>query len=155
MTAAVLIRNAELGDIEAIAAIEQRCFSGATAYPKSQLTYLIYKANSTCLIETSGGAIRGFIVALYRKGTSGGYLETLDVDPTFQGQGIGFRLMSAAEQEMRRRGLRFSQLEVSEGNKTAIALYQKAGYKVKERLIGYYRFEHHGTCDAIRMVKQL
>jgi ribosomal protein S18 acetylase RimI-like enzyme len=155
VTEAAVIRNAEPDDIEAITAIENRCFTKDTAYPKNQLTYLIYKANSTCLVETSAGAIRGFIVALYRKGTRGGYLETLDVDPTFQGQGIGLRLLCAAEEEMKRRRLVFSQLEVSEGNKTAIALYQKAGYKLKKRLAGYYRFEHHGTRDAVRMIKAL
>ncbi|NLF87986.1 GNAT family N-acetyltransferase [Candidatus Bathyarchaeota archaeon] len=155
MAEAAVIRNAEPSDIEAIVAIENRCFTGATAYPKSQLAYLIYKANSTCLVETCAEVIRGFIVALYRKGTRGGYLETLDVDPAYQGQGIGLRLLFAAEEEMRRRGLNFSQLEVSEGNKTAIALYQKAGYKPKKQLAGYYRFEHHGSRDAVQMVKTL
>jgi ribosomal protein S18 acetylase RimI-like enzyme len=155
MTETAVIRNAEPTDIDAIDAIEQRCFDGATAYPKNQLAYLIFKANSTCLIEAKGDIIRGFIVALYRNGTHGGYLETLDVDPTFQGQGIGFRLLCAAEEEMRLRELKFSQLEVSEGNKAALALYQRAGYKPKKRLVGYYRFEHHGTHDAVRMVKNL
>jgi ribosomal-protein-alanine N-acetyltransferase len=155
VTETAVIRNAEPDDIEAIAAIEKHCFTDATAYPKNQLAYLIYKANSTCLVETCAGVIRGFIVALYRKGTRGGYLETLDVDPAYQGQGIGLRLLCAAEEEMKRLGLSFSQLEVSEGNKTAIALYQKAGYKPKKRLAGYYRFEHHGTRDAVRMVKML
>ncbi len=155
MTGAAVIRKAEPGDIEAVAVIEKRCFAEATAYPKSQLAYLIYKANSTCLVETCAEVIRGFIVALYRKGTRGGYLETLDVDPAYQGQGVGLRLLCAAEEEMKRRGLSFSQLEVSEGNKTAIALYQKAGYKPKKLLEGYYRFEHHGSRDAVRMVKTL
>jgi ribosomal protein S18 acetylase RimI-like enzyme len=155
MIEAAAIRKAEPDDIEAIVAIEKRCFTEATAYPKSQLSYLIYKANSTCLVETYAEVIRGFVVVLYRKGTGGGYLETLDVDPAYQGQGIGLRLLFAAEEEMKRRGLSFSQLEVSEGNKTAIALYQKVGYKPKKRLAGYYRFEHHGSRDAVRMIKTL
>jgi ribosomal protein S18 acetylase RimI-like enzyme len=150
-----LIRKAEAIDINAIDAIEKKCFPGATAYSKGQLAYLICKANSTSLVETSAGVIRGFVVALYRRGTRGGYMETLDVDPAFQKQGIGLRLLCAAEEEMRRRGLVFSQLEVSEGNNAAIGLYQKAGYKQKERLVGYYRFEHQGTRDAVRMGKAL
>lgn len=155
MTEAGQIRKAEPSDIETIAEIERRCFAGATAYPKSQLAYLICKASSTSLVETCGVVIRGFIVALYRKGTRIGYLETLDVDPAFQGLGIGFRLLAAVEEEIKRRGLKFSQLEVSEGNRGAIALYQRAGYKPKKRLVGYYHFKHHDTYDAVRMVKEL
>jgi ribosomal protein S18 acetylase RimI-like enzyme len=56
---------------------------------------------------------------------------------------------------MRKRGKRWSQLEVSEGNKTAFKLYKKAGYKIKERLKQYYSYQHEGTRDAIRMVKAL
>ncbi len=148
-------RKADANDIDGIAEIEQKCFHGATAYSKRQLTYLILKANSTSIVESNSYAIRGFIIVLYRKGTQIGYLETLDVDPAFQSQGIGLKLLLAAEEEIKSRGLKFSQLEVSEGNEAAVGLYQKAGYKQKKRLVGFYKFKHHGTYVAVRMIKTL
>jgi ribosomal protein S18 acetylase RimI-like enzyme len=56
---------------------------------------------------------------------------------------------------MRKRGKRWSQLEVSESNKIAFKLYNKAGYMLKERVKRYYKYEHGGTRDAMRMVKAL
>jgi ribosomal protein S18 acetylase RimI-like enzyme len=149
------IRNAKPDDIEKVAAIENRCFDGPTAYPKAQLSYLIYKANSTSLIEEYGDAIRGFIVVLYRRGTKVAGIETLDVDPQHQKQGVGMRLLSAAEEEMKKRSMQFSQLEVSVGNTAALALYKKMGYTQKMRLPNYYQYPHHGSHDAVRMIKQL
>ena len=75
--------------------------------------------------------------------------------PTFAKLGIGLRLLTFAEIDMRKRGKRWSLLEVSEGNKAALKLYKKAGYTLKERVKGYYRYEHRGTRDALRMVKAL
>jgi ribosomal protein S18 acetylase RimI-like enzyme len=68
---------------------------------------------------------------------------------------VGISLLAAAEEDMKQRGMKFAQLEVSERNEPAISLYQKAGYTIKQRLVGFYRFEHNGTRDAIRLVKPL
>ena len=56
---------------------------------------------------------------------------------------------------MKRRGMSWSQLEVSEGNEVALKVYKNAGYTFKERLESYYKFEHNGTRNAIRMIKTL
>jgi ribosomal protein S18 acetylase RimI-like enzyme len=77
------------------------------------------------------------------------------VDPAFKNKGLGLKLLMAAEKEMKERGMRSCQLEVSEGNKSALNLYRNAGYIFKERLEGYYRFEHNGTRNALRMMKIL
>jgi len=148
-------RRADANDVDVIAEIEKKCFSGATAYSKRQLAHLILKANSTSIVESNSDGVMGFIIVLYRRGTQIGYLETLDVDPAFQSQGIGLKLLLAAEEDIKSRGLKFSQLEVSEGNEAAVGLYQKAGYKQKKRLVGFYKFEHHGTFNAVRMIKAL
>jgi [ribosomal protein S18]-alanine N-acetyltransferase len=150
-----IIRRANANDIGVISEIEQACFSGLTAYPKRQLAYLILKANSTALVETENCTVRGFIIVTYRKGSLIGNVETFDVDPRFRNLSVGISLLAAAEEDMKQRGMKFAQLEVSEGNEPAISLYQKAGYTIKQRLVGFYRFEHNGTRDAIRMVKPL
>jgi ribosomal protein S18 acetylase RimI-like enzyme len=61
----------------------------------------------------------------------------------------------AAEDDMKRHGMKTAQLEVSERNERALELYQKAGYKFKEKLEGYYLYDHNSTRNAIRMVKSL
>ncbi len=150
-----IIRPASGNDLNAISEIEQKCFPEPIAYPKPQLAYLLLRANSASFVETCGDTIRGFVIATYRQGSSTGHIETIDVDPAYTKLGIGLKLLTTAEEDMRKRGKRWSQLEVSEGNKAAIKLYEKAGYTFKERIKRYYTYEHNGTRDAIRMIKAL
>jgi ribosomal protein S18 acetylase RimI-like enzyme len=149
------IRHANANDIDAITEIEKKCFPGPIAYSKRQLAYLALKAHSTCLIESQDGTVRGFIIVTYRKNSLVGSIETIGVDPTFQNQGAGLKLLTAAENDMKQQGMKLAKLEVPHGNTPAINLYQKAGYKLKETLRRYYRYKHSGTRDAIRMLKSL
>ncbi|MGD0451170.1 MAG: N-acetyltransferase [Candidatus Bathyarchaeia archaeon] len=149
------IRPASGSDLNVILEIEQKCFSGSIAYSKRQLAYLILRANSATFVESCEGAIRGFIILIYRQHSLIGHVETIDVDPACTKSGIGLRLLKFAEDDMRKRGKRWSQLEVSEGNKVALKLYQKAGYTLKEQIKQYYKYEHEGTRDAMRMIKAL
>ncbi len=149
------IRPATGNDLNAINEIEQKCFPEPIAYPKPQLAYLLLRANSASLVETLGDTIRGFVMVVYRRGSRTGHIETIDVDPAYTKLGIGLKLLTAAEEDMRKRGKHWSQLEVSEGNKAAIKLYNKAGYTFKERIKNYYTYEHNGTRDALRMLKAL
>ena len=151
----LVIREAEADDIDAMAEMEKKSFPGLTAYSKRQLKYLAFKANSIALVDIETGVLRGFIIVLYRKGSRVGGVDTITVDPRFRKQGVGPRLLAAAEEDMKKRGIKFSQLEVSQGNETAISLYRKAGYIANQKLPGFYKFEHNGTRDAVRMVKAL
>jgi len=149
------IQLANANEIDAIFEIEQKCFPGKVGYSKRQLEYLILNANSDCLIEKRDGIVRAFLIVTYRQGSSTCNIETIDVDPAFKNKGIGLKLLKASEIDMKRRGMAWSQLEVSEGNEAALKLYRKAGYTFKERIEGYYKFEHNGTQNAIRMIKAL
>ena len=149
------IQLAEADEIDRIFEIEQKCFPEEVAYSKRQLEYLILNANSDCLVEKQDGVIRAFLIVTFRRGSLTCNIETIDVDPAFKNKGIGLKLLKAAETDMKRRGIRWSQLEVSEGNESALQLYKKAGYNFKERIEGYYRLEHNGTRNAIRMVKTI
>jgi ribosomal-protein-alanine N-acetyltransferase len=149
------IQLANGNEIDAIFKIEQKCFPGKVGYSKRQLEHLILSANSDCLVEKQDGVIRAFLIVTYRQRSLTCNIETIDVDPAFKNRGIGLKLLKAAEIDMRRRGMRWSQLEVSEGNEAALKVYKNAGYTFKERLEGYYKFEHNGTRNAIRMLKEL
>jgi len=153
MPSGIYIANKD--EIDAIVEIEKKCFPGKVAYSRRQLEQLILNADSDCLVEKEEGVIRAFLIVTYRQRSLTCNIETIDVDPAFKNRGIGLKLLKAAETDMKRRGMRWSQLEVSEGNEAALKVYRKAGYTFKERLEGYYKFEHNGTRNALRMVKEL
>lgn len=155
MPSSGVIRNASLKDLSQIMNLEHKCFPGKIAYSRRQFRYLLTKAHRTFLVETFNGTLRGFIIILYKKRTIIAGLETIDVDPAYQKQGIGLRLLRAAEQEMKQKGITKIRLEVSPGNLAAIALYEKEGFKTISHLKNYYYYDHKGSRDAIRMIKEL
>jgi len=69
----------------------------------------------------------------YRVKEGVGTLWQLAVHPALQSCGIGTLLVAAAEQRIRRRGLRQSELGVEENNPRARALYERLGYVAFDR----------------------
>jgi ribosomal protein S18 acetylase RimI-like enzyme len=149
------IRKASPDDFERIADLENICFTSKLAYTRRQLRYLLTKANSTVLVETSNTIVRGFIIILYRKGTRVAGIETINVDPAFRKQGVGLRLLNAAEECLRKKGMHKIRLEVSTTNHAAAMLYENAGFKKIALLKNYYLYDHAGSRDAFRMTKEL
>jgi ribosomal protein S18 acetylase RimI-like enzyme len=147
------VRPAMGFDLNRIMEIERACFPEHLAYSREKLYYLIFKARSTTLVEEFMGCVRGYVTVLYRKNSEVAGIETIGVDPYFRGLGVGKRLLSAAEQDMISRGVRYSLLEVSAGNRAALEMYKKAGYRVCQNLENYYQYEHHKTRTAYRMKK--
>jgi len=150
-----VIRKITSGDLDRIIEMERKCFNKYVAYTPRQLKYLITIANSNCLAETIQETLRGFIIVLYKKGTVVAGIETLNVDPMFQGNGIGKKLLKAAEEEMYPNGIKMIRLEVSAGNVSAIKLYEKSGFRKIRILKNYYYYKQCGTYDAYRMIKEL
>jgi ribosomal protein S18 acetylase RimI-like enzyme len=64
-----------------------------------------------------------------------GFVAYMAVEPSYRGRGIGSRLLAAAEDEARRRGLPYMGLMVTEDNAAARALYERAGYLTERRLL--------------------
>jgi ribosomal protein S18 acetylase RimI-like enzyme len=151
----ICIRKATHQDFERIVELEDACFKGPLAYSRRQLWYLLTKANSTVLVESAAGIIRGFIIVLYKKGTHVAGIETINVDPSYRKLGVGTQLFTAAEQDMRKKKIKKIRLEVSTSNHAAIALYEHAGFKKTTLLKNYYIYNHSGSRDAMRMIKEL
>ncbi len=155
MPETLMIRDATANDIKGIIELEQKCFIDTLAYSAKQLTYLITKAHSSCLVETCDEIIRGFIIVLFRRGTNVAGIETINVDPNYQNKGIGKKLIKAAEDEILKRDIKQIRLEVSVGNTPAVQLYMKAGFNITSLLKEYYTLEHYGSRDAYRMKKTI
>ena len=149
------IRIATPDDFERIVELENLCFPKEHAYTRRQLYYLLTKANSTVLVETMGTLVRGFLIILYRRGTTVAGIETINVDPAYQKKGIGLQLLSVAEEDLRKKGIHKIRLEVSISNNVAIKLYEHAGFQKIMLLKKYYHYDHEGSRDAYRMVKEL
>lgn len=72
------------------------------------------------------GRLAGAIIATSdgRKG----YLNRIAVDPAFRGQGIAQKLTAAAEEALRKHGIKVITLLIEADNKTSIQLARKLGY---------------------------
>jgi GNAT superfamily N-acetyltransferase len=77
------------------------------------------------------------------------YVRTLWVREDLRGQGLGRRLMAAAEREARRRGCERAILETLDFQ--APEFYAKLGYRVTDELEGY----PHAATRLLRLTKPL
>jgi ribosomal protein S18 acetylase RimI-like enzyme len=64
-------------------------------------------------------------------------VAAMGLAPELRGGGVGRRVLAAAVEEARARGERTMVLEVIEGNAPAFALYTRAGFRPRRRLVGY------------------
>lgn len=64
-------------------------------------------------------------------------LQELHVHPKFQNRGIGTRLVVAAIRQARKAGFRTMYLETEESNIAARRVYEKAGFRVHDRILRY------------------
>ncbi len=135
--------------------IENSCFPGELAYSREQMRRLVFRANSITLVEEGEDSLRGYLTMLMRRNSDLANLETIGVLPDYQGEGVGTRLLTEAERKLMDMGMRRFRLEVSAGNKQAIAMYQRAGYNITDIIPEYYIHDHHGTRTAFRMEKIL
>ena len=98
-----------------------------------------------------GGRLAGYALTLFRSGSRRARLYSIAVDRAARGTGAGRRLLADAERIAAGRGARVLALEVRVGNRPAIGLYRKAGYREQGRRDGYYE----DGATAIRFAKAL
>jgi ribosomal protein S18 acetylase RimI-like enzyme len=78
------------------------------------------------LAETNAGVARG--ASVFVRAPYGPLLVSVHVDPTAQGHGIGEALVVASIRALRARGETVLALNVTEGNRRAVALYERLGF---------------------------
>jgi ribosomal-protein-alanine N-acetyltransferase len=144
----VSIREAKIGDLAGVMAIERASFSdpwSAEAFETSvtleRFRFLVAEsAEEFSLGEMSSpGAPRlaGYVIALLLG--SEGEVADLAVDPEIRGQGIGARLLDAVLDRAQSDGVRTFYLEVRESNESARRLYNSRSFVVVGRRRGYYQ----------------
>jgi ribosomal protein S18 acetylase RimI-like enzyme len=119
------VRNVTAGDLAAIAEIQARSPEASQWDPKSYLDY-------DCLVAADPQVV-GFLLS--RQITPGEReILNLAVDPSERQRGVARALLQV---ELRREKTQWF-LEVRKSNRSAILLYQSAGFEVAGRRESYY-----------------
>lgn len=132
----VRVRAARAADAAGILALE-RSFPGDRMSARS-VRHFLRVPTARVRVAVAGGNIAGAIILLLRRNSRWARIYSVAVDPDYRGQGIGRRLIVAAEADARQRGCCGVALEVREDNVAARTLYDGLGYRVDAVLPDYY-----------------
>ncbi|MGP6207136.1 ribosomal protein S18-alanine N-acetyltransferase [Cuniculiplasma sp. SKW3] len=147
------IRKMKRSDLKNLVNLEKRSFPvGPYDYNMLKVSYKLSKGMSIVMEES--GKIIGYAMGIGMNETDCD-VESIAIDPEYQGKGLGRELLQALEDIMRSRGYKRSVLEVRDKNLSAIKLYLSAGYIQSEFLENYYEEFYEGSRNAFRMVKDL
>ena len=138
MTQTINIRPATIGDLDAVAAVERRCFPEDEAFSRRQLRYLLEQAEGASYVACRGQEVVGYITLLTRRTARNLRIYSVAVDPAARGCGAGQALVNAAIALARQLGLDEVTLEVRTDNAPAIGLYARNGFRDDQLLRGYY-----------------
>jgi ribosomal protein S18 acetylase RimI-like enzyme len=131
------IRPAQAADLDGLMGLETAAFA-SDRLTRRRLRALAGSLSTILLVAGSAGALTGYVLVLTRRNSRAARLYSLAVAPAAAGQGIGSRLLAAAEVAARARGADEIRLEVRLDNGAAIKLYQSRGYRNVGRREDYY-----------------
>jgi ribosomal protein S18 acetylase RimI-like enzyme len=148
-----LIRLAQRSDLDALVALEQRCFMTDRLSRRSFSRFVKAEHSQLFVAHSDAGTdtLVGYILVLYRRGTNLARIYSVAVDPQARRQGLSRALMEIAHTSAEAHGANFMRLEVSVLNEPAQALYRALGYHSICRLSGYYA----DGSDGLRMEKRI
>ncbi len=127
-------------DIDQLASLEERCFADPLPLKKRQLSSLLRSPTANVHVIRHDDKVVAEAVVLRRKTVRGtvGRIYSLGVDAEKRGCGLGKQILKEAVETLQKQGVQSVLLEVDVENSSAIALYQKAGFKIVRRLADYY-----------------
>jgi len=136
-------------DFESLYQIDQACYAPEIAYSRPELRAYLRFPNADCLVATIRGKLIGFCLTAHRENQ--GHIITIDVLQAYRRHGVGSRLLEAVERRLAKSGVREIVLETATENHSAIAFWEKHGYRTRGVWKGYYP---RGR-DAYAMIKSL
>lgn len=131
----ISIRTMEEGDLEAVAELEQACFT--EPWSKAQISECLKHPYDQVWILETEGKIAGY--CNFRVIAGEGELMRIAVAPFFRGRGYSRRLMGILTQDARKNQVEAVTLEVRASNHPAINLYKSYGFKIESVRKDYYR----------------
>lgn len=137
----MLIREANIEDLNPLYELEIRSFDVDKREPKSSLKRSLESASqSVFVIEELGTIIGAMTLYLYRKSIR---LYSLSVAPEFQGQGLGKMLVLYLIDEAQTRDIKDITCEVEKASIKLVSFYQKLGFLIEKELPHYYGQDRH------------
>lgn len=151
------IRDFRSDDFELLWRIDQECFPPGISYSRAELkTYMRRPGSFTLIAEghsdsgvdrqsershaaqpmPKAASMAGFIVAEAQRNT--GHIITIDVIADERKNGVGARLLAAAEDRLQKHRCRSVELETAVDNAPAISFYKRHGYHVIAVIPHYY-----------------
>ncbi|MGD9496706.1 MAG: ribosomal protein S18-alanine N-acetyltransferase [Armatimonadota bacterium] len=130
----VILRRAQMHDLDEIAAIERVSFP--SPWSRSLLAAELRQADATYLVAEIAGEIAGFVGMWHVLDDA--HICTLAVAPRWRGQGLGELLVLAALRRAIQVGADVVHLEYRVSNTTAARLYEKLGFARVGMRPGYY-----------------
>jgi ribosomal protein S18 acetylase RimI-like enzyme len=143
------LRTYTPADFETLYQIDQQCFDPALAYSRPDLRNYLRLPGGDCVIAEADGKIAGFLVTAHENAV--GSIVTIDVLAAHRRQGVATLLLEECERRLAVAGVRTIELETATDNTSAIAFWQKHGYRKREVQKGYYPDGR----DAYSMTKRL
>jgi ribosomal protein S18 acetylase RimI-like enzyme len=144
------VRAAVPADLDAIVALEERCFRFDRMSRRSWRRHL-GSATARCFVSLDVGPLDGALLMLLRRDTRTWRMYSLAVDPSRRRAGIGRRLVEAMHAAALAAGADRVRLEVRTDNAAALAFYQDLGYVTFGSITGFYE----DGASAFRMERPL
>ena len=158
---AVTIRPATPADDAALVRIDRATWSALATPsppPAPRTTFLARVRPADVLVAVLDGAVAGYAQLGSAEPVDANrhvlMLRGLAVDPRHQGRGVGRRLVTAALDEARRRGVRRLRLRVLGHNAAARRIYESCGFVVEGVLRGEFLLDG-GYVDDVLMARDL
>jgi [ribosomal protein S18]-alanine N-acetyltransferase len=157
------LRSYSPGDFEALYEIDQLCYPPEIAYSRRELRNYLRFPGAECVVaenvaeivpeiaaeSRSAREIIGFCITAHHRGE--GYIVTMDVLEAYRRHHVGSALLTEAERRLAANGVLEIGLETATDNDSAIAFWEKHGY----RKLGVRKHYYPGGRDAFSMAKTL
>jgi ribosomal protein S18 acetylase RimI-like enzyme len=145
----IRLREYRPQDLDELCEIDRACYEPAIAYSRREMRAYLKGPGADCVVAESESGIAGFCITA--READQGYIVTIDVLEAFRKQGAGSTLLNESEKRMAAHGVRSISLDTATDNPSAIAFWQKHGYRKLGVRKGYYP---NGR-DAFAMIKTL
>lgn len=129
-----MIRRMEARDLAQVSANEALCFS--MPWSLRAFSDVLAREEMIFLVAEEEGRIVGHCGVTNVLGE--GNITNVAVHPDYRKRGIGRKMLARLLQEGRKAGITAFTLEVREGNKEAVYLYEKAGFVTEGVRRGFY-----------------
>ncbi len=149
--AKTLIRHAVRGDFNSLLEIDEASFPSGVAYDAGELRYFMNREGAETIVAEQDGTIVAFLIMEVHRTRRSATIITLDVREKYRRNGYASRLLKRSEEILNDYGVEIYDLQVDTGNRSAIGLYKKHGFKTAGVLDHYYANGNH----AYLMVKEL